>query len=272
MYYIIFTDLDGTLLDYNTYSYKDALPALDFVRQSDIPLILISSKTRAELLYFSEELGLKDYPFVVENGAAVFSLPGFFNISIKPEVSGELWCYRLGKRYEDLKNVLEKISKKYNYLIRGFHNSSADEISKRTNLTGSALKNAMQREFSIPIFYDEKTKNILNNEIKKYNLRLLYGGRFMHLVNVIDKGKALKLIMQGYRKKLNTKNIRSIAIGDSHNDFAMFRAADIAVLVKRFDDSYESREKRPEVILSPGIGPQGWNISILNILKSGGFK
>jgi mannosyl-3-phosphoglycerate phosphatase len=47
---IIFTDLDGTLLDYSTYSFEKALPALQLVRERDIPLIICSSKTAKEVI------------------------------------------------------------------------------------------------------------------------------------------------------------------------------------------------------------------------------
>jgi len=240
---------------------------LDYIRKSGIPLVLVSSKTRSELLCFRKELELQDYPFVVENGAAIFLPPNLFNISIKPKVKDNLWCYCFSKSYQELKNILDKISQKYNHQINGFHNSNADELALKTGLRGSALKNAMQREFSIPLFYEKKSEKILIDEIPNYGLQLLYGGRFMHLAGMFDKGHALKLIMEGYRKKYETRHIRSIALGDSQNDSAMLNAADIAVLIKRFDGTYESRNIRPDVILSPEIGPRGWNISVLNLLN-----
>jgi hydroxymethylpyrimidine pyrophosphatase-like HAD family hydrolase len=36
---LIFTDLDGTLLDHQTYSYDKALLALQLVQKKEIPLI-----------------------------------------------------------------------------------------------------------------------------------------------------------------------------------------------------------------------------------------
>ncbi|RLI93151.1 MAG: hypothetical protein DRO95_00515, partial [Candidatus Altiarchaeales archaeon] len=46
--YIIFTDLDGTLID-EEYSYRDAEDALSIIKKREIPLILCTSKTRAEI-------------------------------------------------------------------------------------------------------------------------------------------------------------------------------------------------------------------------------
>ncbi len=54
---VIFTDLDGTLLDRDTYSFEPALPALRLIRQKDIPLVLSSSKTRAEIEFYRERIG-----------------------------------------------------------------------------------------------------------------------------------------------------------------------------------------------------------------------
>ena len=66
---IVFTDLDGTLLDHGDYSYSAALPALQALRAQGIPLILASSKTGAEIAPLHHALGLGEWPIIVENGA-----------------------------------------------------------------------------------------------------------------------------------------------------------------------------------------------------------
>ena len=108
-----------------------------------------------------------------------------------------------------------------NIAHRGFHNATIEEVAAATGLSGKALKNAMHREFTIPLFQDKKTEEILQQEVVHQRLHILYGGRFMHLVSSGDKGGALKLIMSGYKQKYQTDQIRSVAIGDSLNDFTM---------------------------------------------------
>jgi mannosyl-3-phosphoglycerate phosphatase len=130
---------------------------------------------------------------------------------------------------------------------------------------------ALTREFSIPLFYDTDAERILNEEIEKYSLQILYGGRFMHLLSKVDKGEAMKIIMEGYREREGRNDLQSIAIGDSLNDFAMLAAADYAILVRKHDGSYERRQTLENIIFSPGIGPEGWNRSLLNILQTGGI-
>ena len=68
---IIFTDLDGTLLDHTNYGFEAALPMLDFIKTNDIPLIIVTSKTKNEVIRIQELLGFKA-PFIIENGAGIF--------------------------------------------------------------------------------------------------------------------------------------------------------------------------------------------------------
>lgn len=270
--YIIFTDLDGTLLDYHTYSYQAALPVLNFIKQREIPLILVSSKTRRELIHYQNELELTGLPFVVENGSAIYTLADYFISLGGSDVSGDYNRYKLGKTYNEIEQILIKISGEYNYTIRGFHNSTKEEIGKITSLSDNELQMAMNREFSIPLFYDPAAENILKEEINKYNLHILYGGRFMHLLGKVDKGKAVEMIMQGYRKRLDQNELYSIALGDSLNDFAMLKAVNYPILVKKHDGSYERRQTIENIAYSPGIGPTGWNLSLLSLLKTGGIN
>jgi mannosyl-3-phosphoglycerate phosphatase len=69
---LVFSDLDGTLLDHDTYSFETARPALAELKERGIPLVLATSKTRAETESVRSALGNR-HPFVVENGGAVYT-------------------------------------------------------------------------------------------------------------------------------------------------------------------------------------------------------
>jgi mannosyl-3-phosphoglycerate phosphatase len=269
---LVFSDLDGTLLDYNTYEFTKAQSALDYIKKNNIPLILVSSKTRNELNYYQEKIGVIEYPFIVENGSAVFTPADYFTkiTSQTKYTVDSLDCYNLGIPVIQLEEFLNNISKKHNYKIRGFYNMPAREIQELTRLSDRELHMSLQREFSVPLLYDHKSEIILKEEIINTNLRILYGGRFMHLLGNTNKGKAMKLIVEGYKKKWNNHYIKTIAVGDSQNDEAMLAAADYPILVKKHNDSWDKRVKLDNLIYSSGIGPVGWNSSILKILMTGG--
>ena len=53
---LIFSDLDGTLLDHDSYTFGAAQCALRAVRERSIPLILATSKTLAETVRINEPI------------------------------------------------------------------------------------------------------------------------------------------------------------------------------------------------------------------------
>jgi mannosyl-3-phosphoglycerate phosphatase len=267
--YIIFTDLDGTLLDHNTYKYSEALPALGLIKEQSIPLILTSSKTKVEMQGYQKSMRIEEFPFIVENGSAVYSSIDYFQNDQNKEQTKNYDCYKLGKSYSEIVKIIENISAKFNYKILGFHNTDKNEIIKRTQLSSEAVTMAMQRDFSMPLFYDDNAKEILLDQIKSYNLKILFGGRFMHILGNTDKGKALNLVKKEYINMYGSDSFKIIAIGDTLNDVAMLKNADIKILVKRYDNNYDERVQIDNLIYSPYIGPKGWNHSLLDILRSG---
>jgi mannosyl-3-phosphoglycerate phosphatase len=67
---VVFTDLDATLLDPRTYSWASANKALEALKERGASIVLVSSKTVAEIELIHSELALDD-PFIVENGGGI---------------------------------------------------------------------------------------------------------------------------------------------------------------------------------------------------------
>ena len=67
---LIFTDLDGSLLNHNNFEFKEIKNfILDCIRNG-IKIIPNTSKTNSEIQVFLDQLG-QNLPFIVENGAAI---------------------------------------------------------------------------------------------------------------------------------------------------------------------------------------------------------
>ncbi|TFH43795.1 MAG: mannosyl-3-phosphoglycerate phosphatase, partial [Chrysiogenales bacterium] len=58
MRHIFFSDLDGTLLDHDTYRYDMAMDGLAMIKKRRAMLVLVSSKTLAEMKQIYEKLAL----------------------------------------------------------------------------------------------------------------------------------------------------------------------------------------------------------------------
>lgn len=258
---IVFTDLDGTLLDKETYSFEDATPALKLLKKEEIPLVICTSKTRKEIEYYRKKLGNK-HPFISENGGGVFIPKGYFDFEFDyDKESKKYFIVELGTSYENLLRIVREI-KGAEIKIRNFNSMSLEEISKDSGLSLEKAKLAKNREYDEPFeIPNKKDKKKIMKIIEKNNLNCLKGGRYYHLMGDNDKGKAVKILKKLFERKF--KKMRTYGFGDSKNDFDMLDVVDEPYLVQKKSGEYAS-ERYKKI---KGIGPKGWNKKILEIIK-----
>ncbi|RMA97757.1 HAD-IIB family hydrolase [Hydrogenothermus marinus] len=262
---LIFTDLDGTLLNYGDYSFEDAKPALEKIKQNNIPLILTTSKTRKEVEILQKNIGIND-PFIVENGAAIFFKKGYKGFKIPNTVSiDDYQVIILGERYEKVREIFNIYKK--DYCLKGFGDLTAEEIVKLTNLPLERVKLSKQREFTEPFITDcpEKIED-LKKEVAKHGFKIIEGGRFYHFISQNqDKGKAVEITKKIFEENLKTK-IKTIGLGDSKNDIPLLEKVDIPILIKKHDGSYIDINL-PNLIKSTYEGSKGWNEVVMPLLE-----
>ena len=70
---VIFTDLDGTLLNRDTFKFDEIKDYIKSLINKGITIIPNTSKTNAELDNFIKELGFNIH-FITENGSAIHGL------------------------------------------------------------------------------------------------------------------------------------------------------------------------------------------------------
>lgn len=259
---LVFTDLDATLLDRETYSWREAMPALQLIRQLQIPLILNSSKTIAEMVPLAVELDTRA-PLVAENGS-VIAMPG---------VAGESYPSNrqivLGRRYEDIIFTLQQLREKHDYRFRGFHDLDADEISALTGLSPATAALARARKGTEPVLWEEDEKRLgdFRTQLDKHGLSLTKGGRFFHVASKQNKAQALRWLRDYYAESYPDDRWTCIALGDSANDFAMLMAADLAVYLGPRPIPDELTSNISELIVATNPGPKGWNAAMLSLLR-----
>jgi mannosyl-3-phosphoglycerate phosphatase len=236
MSYIIFTDLDGTLLDHHNYSYDDALPIIEKIKAKNIPLIFTTSKTKQECEILQNKMGI-DMPFIVENGAAIYGLD---------EV------VVLGLRVEIIREFLEQFKEKFG--IKAFYDMSVEEVMQKTGFDKTNALLSKQREFSEPFLMEDESRIVeLKRVAKKSGLKVLKGGRFYHLVGQDqDKGRAVLKVLQ-----MMGLDKRSIALGDNYNDLDMLRVVDQPVLIPYKEGEYIKTDIK-NLIKAPHTGSKGW--------------
>jgi mannosyl-3-phosphoglycerate phosphatase len=265
---VIFTDLDGTLLDLETYSYEAALPSIGHLRSQDIPIIFCSAKTRAEQEVYRKELQIND-PFIVENGGAVFIPKGYFPFDFEYHKAKDGYqVIELGIPYHRIREILARIRDNTDVDFRGFGDMSAEEVASLTSLDLEAAERAKARE------YDETLNlkgtpdeiNRVLNAIKKTGLNYTSGGRYYDVTGPNDKGKATRILIDLFNRK--SGQIKTIAVGDSPNDLPMLSAVDIPILVQKPGGTWEEIDI-PHLHRVEGIGPEGWTRAIEEIIEQG---
>ena len=268
---IIFTDLDGTLLDYHTYSFTAALSALELIKEKNIPFIICSSKTRAEIEQWKNRIDNPD-PFVSENGGGIFIPHAYFPMddlqSVWPQIesSNGYAVLVLGTSYAILRDTIEEL-RKDGFEIKGFGDMDAAEVAQITELSLEDAELAKRREFDEPFVFSGEATRIesLVVAIAAKGLRCVAGGRLLHVTGNNDKGKAVEILSQLYRKKFG--EIITVALGDSPNDFRMLAHVDYPILVRNHRGEHDPRLTLPNLIKADGIGPEGWGKSVVAFIQ-----
>lgn len=247
---IIFTDLDGTLLNHDNYSFADAIPSIEDAKKKQIKIVIVTSKTKAEVIELSKKLGLTTEPFIVENGAGIY-IPK----------ANKFELIQLGTTQKEIKDFVQKYLKN---LITLFSEMSIAQANELTGLSENDLKLAQKRDFTEPFILN---KNIKIEEVEKIiqenseNFKLTKGGRFYHLIGKNqDKGKAVLNLIKLFKKENLNKKIVSFALGDSKNDIPMLQTVDYPILIQKHDQTYETISF--ETFKSKFQGSKGWNETV----------
>lgn len=269
---IVFTDLDGTLLDFHTYSMEAAGQALHRLDELGCPLVTVSSKTRAEVDALT---GLPARPliFITENGSGVY-VHQDMNVeqTPPPEIAGDYAVLCLGSAYADILRCLDEAQKACRVVIHGFSSMSTSEVSTLTGLDLDAAARAKAREFSEPFVFKGTADGFrrLTQALERSGMRCIKGDRFWHAIGSrCDKGIAVRKAFAIFRENYPGTIWESIALGDSPSDVPLLEAADTAVIIKRHDGtSIDYRAKASQtVIRSQDAGPVGWNEVILKLTE-----
>jgi mannosyl-3-phosphoglycerate phosphatase family protein len=262
VHYLVFTDLDGSLLDHRSYSYAEALPQLLKLEALRIPILLVSSKTGAEIAQLRQEMG-NTHPFIVENGAAVL-IPEHYFFTQPPQtrlVDG-YWIYDMSEPRARWLKLLASLESEYADEFEYFYQVGPAGIVAMTGLTLEQAERANARQYSEPVRWlgSDERKTQFVDRLLASGASVQTGGRFMAVSGKHDKGSALSWLRAVYRNYSPGVNISDLAIGDSHNDCAMLEVAESALLIRSPVHDFPVLQRSDAgVIHSKEFGPAGWS-------------
>ena len=257
---LVFTDLDGSLLDHHNYGFIDAMPQLRSLEQLDIPLIPASSKTRVEIEQLRQKLG-NAHPFIAENGAAVFIPQGYFEVQPAGTVEHDgYWVYEMSKPRSHWLGLLRELMNEFEAEFDYFYRAGTAGIARMTNLPADKAELANQRDYSEPVLWlgSAARRQAFISALRARGASVLQGGRFLGVSGDCDKGRALVWLRTVYQQAARQRQCHDLAIGDSGNDCAMLEVAETALLVRSPAHDFPPLERQEGLIRSRDFGPAGW--------------
>jgi mannosyl-3-phosphoglycerate phosphatase len=188
---VVFSDVDGV----------DC--ALKHLAPDEVPLVLCSSKTRAEIEEMQQELGIR-HPFVCETGAAAFIPVGYFDFDVpNARDRAGYQAVEFGWPYAEVVHTLGRTAGRLGIEIVGFSEMSVDEVARECHLTLLQARLAKLREYGERfrvLDSQETTRSRLVRALKAAGLRCVTGDRFDHVGGALDSGVGVNLLCSLYQR------------------------------------------------------------------------
>ena len=262
---IFFTDLDGTLLDHQTYHWSAAQPALERLKSLDFPLIFNTSKTFAELRPLAYELN-NIHPMICENGNVVAVPHHYFQQDQSHYLDYQTTLF--GTDYQSITTTLQKLRIDYGFQFCGFNDLGVDGVMEKTGLSRQQAELACQRLCSEPLLWlgDEASLSAMRLELQKHRLSLTKGGRFYHVMSPMNKGRTMGWLLAKYQQLQPQTRWITVALGDSYNDLQMLEAAEYPVLIRNPHATSPDVSHIANLTSPLPPGPAGWNEAVNKII------
>ncbi len=244
---LVFSDLDGTLLDHKTYSWLPAASVLETLRTRGHGLVLATSKTAAEVEPIQNSIGFAGWPAIVENGCGLL-IPGRTHESTN-------------HRYQELRASLRDLPTGF----LGFGDMTVKELAALTGLSQEAAQRAKMRQFSEPGVWhgNEQDFAVFLSAAEDMGLVAQRGGRFITLSHGGTKEDRVAELIADHAPG------KTIVLGDAPNDINMLQLGDYGVIVANPDGTdiaAQPGEDSGRIRRTIRPGPAGWAEAVTEIL------
>jgi len=263
---VVVTDIDGSLLARGTRSMPDERTALDFLAARGIPLVINSSRTRAEIERLHQKLQMLT-PFICEHGAALFIPDGCFPSlpdRARPAVSGQV--IEFGRRYHEVVDALRLTCRELHVDIVGFAELAIEDVARELGVTSVEAQVAKLREYTELFRIVDETeaeRSRLFKALRRRGLRCCRTGRHYLVTATPDRAESLQTLKAMWRKAWGDPIL--VGFGDSEDDIAWLQHVDVAVIVQHDRTGVPARvlSRLPTVRVTRWPGRRGWSEAIV---------
>lgn len=266
---VIVSDLDGTLLDAATYSASPAMRVIARLRGAGIPLVLCSSKTRAEIEVIQARLEIA-HPFICENGGAVCFPHGYRADDGSISHGDGVGRIELGRPYPEIVAALRQAAKAARVRVQGYADMTVADIAADAGLPHLDAQLAKLREYDEPfrvIDADVGARERLFRALSREGVRVVQGGRYYHATGDTDKGAATAVVGALYNRR---GPAQLVGLGDALNDLTLLLAVHVPIVVRGAPPPVTAELLRcvPGATVTDRPGPVGWAEAVTRVVDA----
>ena len=266
---VVVTDIDASLLEPGTRSLSDERAALDFLADRGIPLIINSSRSRAEIERLHHTLEIVT-PFISEHGSALFlphrCLP-FVPDNARAAVGGHV--IEFGRRYYQVVDTLRLVCRELSLEVVGFAELSIDEVARELGIPSAEAQLVKLREYTELFRIEDESEATLSRlfkALRRRGLRCYQRGRYYLVSATPDRAESLRTLKSLWRRAWGEHVM--VGLGDSEDDVSWLQFVDVPIFVENGRSSVPARvlRKLPTVRLTERRGRLGWSDAIFEFV------
>lgn len=264
---VVFTNLDA-VLDRETQQPDLARPALSLLAASRIPLVIWSSRTRAEIELVQEKLGGR-HPFIAESGAAVY-IPGGYFSDLPPNAQARSGYHvvEVGVRYRDAVSTLHRLARQLRVGIESYSQMSVDDVARAYGISLLDARLAKLRDHDELFRFTDATPKArarLIHALHSAGFACLDDGRFYHVVARHDAGGWVRMLRSCYSQ---VRPVPAVGLTDRLDDLPLLQEVDVPVVVQgpAGRASAELFQALPHAVLTRSAGPAGWSEAVIGLV------
>jgi mannosyl-3-phosphoglycerate phosphatase len=238
----VFTAMDGTLLDSETFSPGEAADVVRRLHAAGVPVIPVTVMTLEEIEPVATELGIRG-TMILEGGGAI------------ARWGDSAWDVEAcGPPAETLLDVVREIEDRSGADLAVYSVLPDEEAARISGRSGAMLRGSLHRCFSEPFVISSGSVRDVMSAAASLGFSVRRGRRFFHLCRECDKGEAFARVREEMACSV------AIGVGGSMIDAEFLTRADVPIVVPRPDGSTDGELLRrvPSARLAPAPGPQGW--------------
>ena len=265
---IFFSDIDGTIINNNSFSYGNNVKIIKELLEAGHYVIFNSSKTFYEIDHIlkSENLSI---PFICETGGGVYCPRGFCGDNLNKRSDYDI-IFESAKTSDFHMKIKSILLEEFKNEVLFFDDMSLKMKEKFSGLSAKDLERASMRDFSIPFKWHAVNKklNKLKSILHDFQLTVIKGGRFFHICSNFDKYSAMQHILSFMNHNFPQETFKTVGIGDSSNDIEMLNKTDYKCIVQPINNiSLIEGLSNKKFILSTTHAPEGWQECIENVFN-----